>query len=840
MRTPLFTSILAGIAIVGIAEESPLILFTAVTGKPGAKEAVEYFGAAQKAGFSQMMLYPRSGLEWDYMGEEWLSFVGDCLKEAKSRDMKVWLYDEFNWPSGSCRGRVPKENPAWTYTECAVRKAADGSFSWEVKRTDQLSLNNNNYFDVNAYSADAIRRFIELTHKVYEGRFASYMKDGTIPGIFTDEPGHFSPMKWADPQPVASFRWWEEMEGQYRERTGRDFRRDVEESLRDPAKTAVWETYTELKGMQFRRAYFDQIRAWAEKAGIKTCGHMISENWPQGACNCNGLPLNTLRGLTLPGMDNIFPRLDGEKENEWLTYLTAQYAIERNSTPGRDTLDSHGGIELFALGPCDFSIEQMAQRIWVAALHGMDTYFMSLYHTTAMGFLQKGGYAMFSSPTQPWFGCCGDLHDSARKAAKWSRKRFVRDVAVRYPQRLFGRLALGRAAPGEKEPPLCELVTEFSWKQMPFELIQEDEESDLPYVFSFCGGDIVEERSGRNFAFPEAALDWLRRERRDAWRVVDANGAVVPGLLVRRYRDGTSAVLNMTERTFRDLALVKGEAGETERFSLPACGVRLFAGGERPWMPKRTVGDVSGGTWKVSFDRPSLHRIWFDTNGVARLEVSTALSGVRFALCNYPVDCARIALDGKALSASGPSRTVPYGYSQLYRETEPMELSAGVHRLSLEGRPDDSVFLPVLWLAGDFTSDESGVLATAGDSIPRLAPLSSLGYSDFAGTVTYRTAADVPSGNGNFLSLDTGGLVARVVLGGRDLGEKSLPPWEWAVPDDMAGKRLALEVTLMTSIRPAFGPDNAPGVKLRGRLWTKTRLNEGRSGLCTAKWMKAN
>lgn len=88
MRASLFALILAGIAIVGIAEESPLILFTAVTGKPGTKEAVEYFGAAQKAGFSQMMLYPRSGLEWDYMGEEWLSFVGDCLVDEGKLEMR--------------------------------------------------------------------------------------------------------------------------------------------------------------------------------------------------------------------------------------------------------------------------------------------------------------------------------------------------------------------------------------------------------------------------------------------------------------------------------------------------------------------------------------------------------------------------------------------------------------------------------------------------------------------------------------------------------------------------------------------------------------------------------
>ena len=489
-----------------VSELSPLVLFTAMTGKPDAKDAAEYFDAAQKAGFSQLMLYPRSGLELEYMGEDWLAFVGDCLKEAKSRGMKAWLYDEYNWPSGSCRGRVPDENPEWRYCECAVLKTADGSFSWETRCNDNTSSSNRGYFVVNNYSPGAMRRFIELTHEKYERHLASYFADGTVRGIFTDEPA-FHPKSnniWMGVKPLVTFRCWKELEEQYRARTGRDFRSDVEASLRDPTQTDVWEIYTELKGLQFRRAFFDPIRAWARRVGIETCGHMIGEHDPAGACDCNGLPLNTLRGLTLPGMDRIGSGIS--PIIEWITYSTAQYAIEHNSTPGREALDAHGGIELFALGPCDLTIEQMAQRIWLSALYGMDTYFLSLYHTTARGFLEKGGYGMFVSPTQPWFHHVAALHETARAAARWSRKRFVRDVAIRYPQRIFGRLAIGRRKPGEKDPPLCALIKEFSWHQISTELIQDAEKSDRPYVFSFKGATIVEERSGRTFQSAERRM----------------------------------------------------------------------------------------------------------------------------------------------------------------------------------------------------------------------------------------------------------------------------------------------------------------------------------------------
>lgn len=784
--------------------ESPLVLFTAVSGRPGPDEAREIVEKSKGAGFSQIMLYARSGLELEYMGEEWLSFVGDCLKEAKRRGMKVWLYDEYNWPSGSCKGRVPMENPEWTYTEYAVRKSVDGSFSWEVKRNDQMSMYDK-YFDVNAYSSDAIRRFIELTHKVYERHFASYMKDGTIPGVFTDEPAHPSKMKWDDPQPIAAFRWWKELEEQYSERTGRDFRADVEESLRDPAKTSVWEIYTELKGLQFRRAYFDQIRDWARSAGVETCGHMISEGSPVGACNFNGLPLNSLRGLTIPGMDKIGARLD--KNDEWLTYATAQYAVEHNSTSVGGEINAHGGIELFALGPCDLTIGEMAQRIWTAALYGMDTYFLCLYHTTAVGFLEKGGYAMFVSPTQPWFGHCADLHGEAKAAARQSRKRFVRKVGVRYPQRRFGSIAV-QGAKWPRHPHLVPLVNEFAWNQVSFELLQEDEPSALEYVFDCrIGGEFFEEKSGRTFDSPSAVRAWLEKEDKDAWRVVDESGETVAGVLTRRYADGTFVALNLTDRDYPELTLVRGCA-EPRRISLPP-------GGRARDVAPAFARSVLSPDWSVAFDRPALRRIWFDTNGVARLSMEKPVPDARWVVCDMPHGGVRVRVDGRPVAAVQPASSLPYAYAGLYRSTEPFVLAAGEHELRLEGRADDSIFLPTVWL--EMPADVSTL-------------------NSFAGCISYAAEVDVPKRCDLRLCVEADGLVAEVFLDGVSLGERGVGPFEWKIPESKLGDRHSLEIRLHTSVRPIFGPESAPGVRLKDPLWCSTTWNIAPRGLVRAEW----
>ena len=104
---------------------------------------------------------------------------------------------------------------------------------------------------------------------------------------------------------------------------------------------------------------------------------------------------------------------------------------------------------------------------------------------------------------------------------------------------------------------------------------------------------------------------------------------------------------------------------------------------------------------------------------------------------------------------------------------------------------------------------------------------------------TYRATVNVPKDKGVILALDTGGLPACVRLGGRDLGEKVLPPLEWNVPPELAGRELPLEVEVATSIRPIFGRDDVPDVSFyKPPYWQNllTQVNAARSGLRSAKW----
>ena len=90
-----------------------LIPFVAITGRPTEAQARSKVAAIQAGGMDSFLIYARSGLELEYLGDEWFALCRWMCDEASRRGMKVWLYDEHNWPSGTCKGRVPNENDAW-------------------------------------------------------------------------------------------------------------------------------------------------------------------------------------------------------------------------------------------------------------------------------------------------------------------------------------------------------------------------------------------------------------------------------------------------------------------------------------------------------------------------------------------------------------------------------------------------------------------------------------------------------------------------------------------------------------------------------------------------------
>ena len=778
----------------------PLIPMGAITGKPDEQAVRETLEAYKAVGINQYLIYARSGLELEYMGEEWLQLCEWFCKHARRLDMKIWLYDEYNWPSGSCKGRVPAENPDFESRQYAVYKNADGTFDWKVFHSPGW---------VDNYNFKAMERFIELTHKKYEQRLGPYL-GSTVAGIFTDEPAHPTPVKLYG-KPSLLFRYFDGAEAEYQAATGRELRSDVQAYLDDPAKDDVWGVYYGLLGERFRRAYFDPIRAWCDRVGVFSTGHMIAENSTCDSALYNGKPLHALKGLTLPGMDEIGTRYD-PSNIEWLTLAVAQHAIGRRG---------HGGlVELFALGPSDMSHATQRQMIWLCALHKMDRYVLAIAPLDARGNVEKAGYFNPLSRTQPWFPAFRLLGDESRVAARYAVKPVRCDIAIRYPQREAARLAANR----KQHPVLLATLRRFSAHQLTYELYEEDEPCDKTLRFAFDGVSLKEERSGRVFASPDEAAAFAKSVCPPAVWVETGDGKSDENLLLRHYQDGSVVVLGLTAKEHGKLRLMC-RGGEPVPFELPARGVFVrepsgqVHGGTPSVAPAGILSAVSSeARYGVTLSAGNTLRLAFGTNGLARLTVAQPVEAARLVLRNHPAPSA-VTLDGTPVQADQPCDTLRQGLNEIYRQSAPFRLQAGEHAFALTlGGSDTNYFLPVVFLVGDFAVEKGAVKA-----LPKTAGAGALwrqGLADFAGSVTYTAQVEVPGQAGDLtLRLHTGGLYTSVALDGQVLGARAWEPFEWTVPAALKGKKGELKITVWTSVAPLFGDWKPPESAWSKKFW---------------------
>lgn len=158
-------------------------------------------------GVHGVILHPRIGIpaELEYLSDEYMHYMGTAIKTAARLDMKVVLYDEAMYPSGSAHGKVVQENPDFAAqgiflcndanegrlitttksgkyimqlpTGGTIRGVHWGEDDWEEnapKAADLLSI-------------ESVSTFIRLTHERYYALFGEYFGN-TIIGFFTDEP----------------------------------------------------------------------------------------------------------------------------------------------------------------------------------------------------------------------------------------------------------------------------------------------------------------------------------------------------------------------------------------------------------------------------------------------------------------------------------------------------------------------------------------------------------------------------------------------------------------------------------------------------------------------------
>ena len=329
------------------------------SGNINKKEMTYQIEKFREQGIRDYFIHATNGTQGDYLGEYFFRMIKHAADEAKRLDMNLWIYDEYNWPSGAAGGQVLSEEP-WTrssglfrfqrqvaagetlrlelpckeqYHTAALLFVADGVrvephreadtviwsnpsghevlfeafFSrWLLGKLDVTSCAEVVAPDAEGYldtlDQEAVKVFLKKTHekyKTYVGEgFGSYIK-----GVFTDEVVVIEDRNEAQTG-QNWFPWTRLFPEKFKERNGYDICPHLKELMdRADVKLSLdyWETVADL----FMSAYLDLTYAWCRNNNLIYTGHMCAEESLEQSVYRGGDPYEFYKRLTWPGIDTI-------------------------------------------------------------------------------------------------------------------------------------------------------------------------------------------------------------------------------------------------------------------------------------------------------------------------------------------------------------------------------------------------------------------------------------------------------------------------------------------------------------------------------------------------------
>ena len=328
----------------------------------------------KEMGLGGFHLHVRTGLENEYLSEEYMALVKDAVDKAKSEEMLAWLYDEDRWPSGAAGGLVTKDEKyrgrCLVFTPYKVREGyradtarfeggrsgngrviacydivldGDGFLSSykriseneETEGTKWYALlevhtpsswyNGQTYIDT--LNAEAVKRFVEVTHEKYKAKLGGEF-DKTVPAIFTDEP-QFTRKKVLNnsfDKMDITMPWTDKVPELYKEMYGEDIFDTLPEVFWDkPGSAALVHRYRyhDFIAELFACSFADTVGTWCKENGIALTGHMMEEPTLHSQTAALGEAMRSYRSFQLPGIDMLCYR------NELTTAKQAQSAVHQ-------------------------------------------------------------------------------------------------------------------------------------------------------------------------------------------------------------------------------------------------------------------------------------------------------------------------------------------------------------------------------------------------------------------------------------------------------------------------------------------------------------------------------
>lgn len=318
--------------------------------------------------------------------ENW-NTLAQAVKSCSQLGLRVWIYDEDGYPSGSAGGLVLKENPDHEALCLTYDPARPEPFA--LRPAYEHTHASNNYGAARRYpnliDDKAIKSFVDITHQAYRQRLSEYFGN-TIEAFFTDEPSLIAVNIGALPEsvrktvrvvdpldetlaPLASVPWVSDLPQLYEQRYGEDInasRRSLFQGNKQEDRKVRRQFWALISDMVAHR-YFGRLQEWAAEHNVASSGHALWEEMPLHHVPLYGNALKALLRMDIPGLDMLSSDPQAVIYSGWMTAILPASAALFNG--GRKVMTEVSDFSQIMDNGKAASLEHMqATAAWQAAL----------------------------------------------------------------------------------------------------------------------------------------------------------------------------------------------------------------------------------------------------------------------------------------------------------------------------------------------------------------------------------------------------------------------------------------------------------------------------------------
>ncbi len=408
--------------------------------------------AITEAGIREVLIHPINGMMVEYLSAEYFDRYRCALRMFREVGIKVWIYDEFAWPSGVAGGLLLRQHPEFCGWHLSFGKDQSGKVVCSVKRSHLVldavvgapwSRRERGYLDT--LSKEAVAEFIRMTHERYFKECGEFFGE-VVTGFFTDEPAAMMDRNgiWS----ATSLPWTPELPEVLKKRYGYEIE-PLYEKLADAVPSQTKADYFNVVTQLHVTAYHEQIGNWCRAHGVKYTGHCGEDTLLQQARFAGNI-YQALAQMDDPGIDFLCLTPENKVEERYQEQVLIPSIARR---AGRERVY----CEAFGISPMSLRLADMLRGVQIFGINGIDDIALMGFHQSIVG-VRKRIYWPPLFEQAPWWGHFAGFRDAmARSLCLSNSGRPVHRYALLYPQGQLEQTSVF-ASPYSNEDPATQTI----------------------------------------------------------------------------------------------------------------------------------------------------------------------------------------------------------------------------------------------------------------------------------------------------------------------------------------------------------------------------------------------